>query len=92
MYIFSYVLRNDLKAFPPPTAPTIIKNTHDARQASDINFHQKPPSLGREMSKMSLKFPLGPKSKTTTQSHDREHRSYVERTPAGQSQDNLSVE
>ena len=76
----------------PPTAPTIIKNTHDARQASDINFHQKPPSLGREMSKMSLKFPLGPKSKTTTQSHDREHRSYVERTPAGQSQDNLSVE
>lgn len=43
------------------------------------------------MNKMSLKFPLGPKSKTTTQSHDKEHRSYVERTPAGQSHDNLNV-
>ena len=66
-------------------------NTYDARLASNINIHQKPPSLGREMSKMSLQFPFGPKSKTTSQSHDKEHRSHMERTATGQRDDSLSV-
>ena len=76
------------KHFPAPN-----NNEHSLCQTlvSNISIHQKLPSLGREMNKMSLQFLIVPKCKTTFQSHDKGHRSYVERAPTGQSHDNLSM-
>lgn len=76
------------KHFPAPN-----NNEHSWCQTlvSNISVHQKLPSLGREMNKMSLRFLIVPESKTTFQSHDKDHRSYAERAPTGQSHDNWSM-
>lgn len=72
----------------PSYAPLHIHNNNEhswcQTMVSNVIIHQKLPSVGREMNKMSLQFLTVSKSKKTFKSHVKGHSSYIEGAPVGQ--------